>query len=365
MRIVHLSYNIPRYLHSDPEVWLQHIGHSVGILESMSNHAEVIAIYNTHYKGILHKKNITYHFPNYSRWQLNLPYHLNRYVKKLAPDVVIVHGLIFPLQVIMLRWQLGNKIKITVQHHAERPLKGIRSFIQRFADRYIQIYFFCSLDLGKQWVEKNLVKVEKIEEVMEASSVFKPIERVYAKTFSKISGQSIFLWVGGLHARKDPLLVVKSFIRFAKTHPGVKLYMIYQSDEMLNEVRSAIDEASAYDTIFLIGKVDHNEISYWFASADFIISTSHYEGSGVAVCEAMSCGCIPVLSNLPSFRMMTKNGNIGALFEPGDEEGLINKLKNIMRVDREIERSKVLRQFDKELSFQAISTKMLKAIRES
>jgi len=51
----------------------------------------------------------------------------NNYVKKLNPNVVIVHGMRSPWQVILLRWQLGNKVMIILQNHAERPYYDLRN----------------------------------------------------------------------------------------------------------------------------------------------------------------------------------------------------------------------------------------------
>ena len=365
MKIIHLSYAQVNDYH-DPHLWLKKISFFVGILETMSRHTLIRSIHCISYSGIIEKNNVEYHFLKQKKWQRWLPFSLHRYIKNLEPDVVIVHGLIFPVQVLMLHWQLGKGIKIMAQHHAERPLKGVRKYTQRYADRYIRAYMFCSLDLGKQWVDHRLIRhKEKIKEVMEVSSPFNPMPKELAKSFSKISGNIIFLWVGGLHARKDPLLAAKAFIQFQKANEGVQLYMIYQSNEMLVELRSLIMKSQASDFIHLGGKVDHPEISYWYSSADFIISTSHYEGSGIAVCEAMSCGCIPVLSNLPSFRMMTNNGNVGVLFESGDEQGLVNALQHVLHLNQEVEKQRVLEQFRSKLSFDAIAEEMLEVIREN
>ena len=105
-------------------------------------------------------------------------------------------------------------------------------------------------------------------------------------------------------------------------------------------------------------------MQYWYSSADFIISASHYEGSGVAVCEAMSCGCIPILTNIQSFRKMTGPGpqgsvsKCGLLYEPGDDEGLLKILLQTDTLNMEEERNKVLQQFNTELSFEAIAKKI-------
>ena len=73
--------------------------------------------------------------------------------------------------------------------------------------------------------------------------------------------------------------------------------MIYQTEELLVEIKNIIEKENK-NAIQLVGNIPHNEMLYWYNSADFIISGSHYEGSGTAVCEAMSCGCIPITTNI-------------------------------------------------------------------
>lgn len=365
MRIIHLSYNVPKPAYTDPEAWLKRISFSVGVMESMSQYGEIIGIYHIHHKGVLRKNGVTYHFPGYNRWQLLLPFQFNRYVSKLLPDVVIVHGLIFPWQVIMLRLQIGKHLKIIAQHHAERPLRDIRQYFQRWADRYIGAYLFASTEQGQHWVDQGQVKeVSKIKEVMGTSSFFFPMEKQVARMKTKVKGEKTFLWVGGLDANKDPLVVVRAFKKFTIDNAGASLYMIYQSFELLEELRSFVNTASLTSKIHLVGKVENLDLQYWYNSADFIISSSHYEGSGIAVCEAMSCGCIPILTNIPSFRMMTANGSIGILYDVGNVDALVSALQKSIQLNQEVVREKVLERFRNELSFEANARKIMQVINE-
>jgi glycosyltransferase involved in cell wall biosynthesis len=229
------------------------------------------------------------------------------------------------------------------------------------ADRYINAYFFCSLALGRQWTEAGLIRdPSKIKEVMEISSSFSPIDKESARSVTGVQGEMNFLWIGGLHQRKDPLLAIRGFLLFQKTEPTAKLYMIFQSDELLNEVCSLIEQTQA--PVVLVGKLPHGQLLHWYNSVHYIVSTSWYEGGGISVCEAMSCGCIPILTSIPSFCMMTDNGRIGVLFEPGDESGLAAALKNALSLDKKLERLKVLDRFDRKLSFEAIASDMIDVI---
>ncbi len=363
MRIIHLSYNyVPEY--TDPEAWLKRISFSTGVLESMARYAEVLGIYNINYDGVLHKKDVTYHFAKYNRWELLFPIQFNQYIKNLRPDVVIVHGLIFPWQVIMLQWQVGRKLKIIAQHHAEKPLRDVRQYIQRWADRYILAYLFCSFDLGQPWVERGQIRAEKkIKEIMGTSSPFFAMEKEVAKAKTNVVGDPVFLWVGGLDTNKDPLLVVHAFIRFLKINPSAKLYMIYQTFQLLNELQYVIDSTpGASESIFLVGKVDNDQLLYWYNSGDFIISSSHYEGSGIAVCEGLSCGCIPILTDIPSFRMMTGQGRIGLLYKVGDQEALLTAFIASQGINRLAEKRVVLEQFEKKLSFDANAKSIMEVV---
>jgi len=82
----------------------------------------------------------------------------------------------------------------------------------------------------------------------------------------------------------------------------------------------------------------------------------------VAVCEAMSCGCIPVLTDIPSFRMMTGEGTCGLLFKPGNVNELTDRLITCCSLDVAIEKRKVLDYFQYNLSFWAIAGKMIQTV---
>ena len=213
-----------------------------------------------------------------------------------------------------------------------------------------------------EWANRNPgIRHDKKE--MEASSVFYVMEKEKARAKTGVTGDISFLWVGRLDANKDPLTVIKAFGDFIKYQPSAKLYMIYHTDELYEEIASYCEKETILEIgIKLVGKVLHDEMLYWYNSVDFIVSGSHYEGSGVAVCEAMSCGCIPILTNIQSFRTMTGPGKCGLLYQPGNEEDLLVMLLKTKELNIETERGRVLRQFKDELSFDAIARKINQVI---
>ena len=96
----------------------------------------------------------------------------------------------------------------------------------------------------------------------------------------------------------------------------------------------------------------------WYNSADFIISGSRHEGSGISVIEAMSCGCIPILTRIPSFIKITDKAATGFLYEPGNAVSLSKVIASIAIEEVPEMRARVLNRFEEEFSFAAISRKL-------
>lgn len=356
MKFIFTSYSSsPEY--DQPETWLQRIEAYTGILESLSQNNAVIGIERINYEGEYVQNGVQYFFIKLKNKVVRFPLHIHRLIKKMQPDVVFVNGLIFPMQIIQLRLALGKSVKIILLHRAERPSRGVKKYLQKLADKSVDAYLFTTSAFENEW--KSNINVSKIHEVIQASSVFYDIDKTEAMKFKNVIGYPVFLWVGRLDANKDPITVVKAFLEFARYQPGTKLYMIYQSAELLHAIHTLLDNNEKYkDSIILVGSISHDQLLYWYNSADFFISASHYEGSGVAVCEAMSCGCIPVVTDIPSFRGMTGAGKCGVLYEPGNDKELLSVLLQTRDMDIEKERAKVLRRFKEELSFEAIAQKI-------
>ena len=240
----------------------------------------------------------------------------------------------FPLQVIQLKKTLGNKVKDHCAKSCRTTIPVAAKYIlQKLADKYITAYMFTSTEMAKSWVSQKIISSEKkVWGIMEASSAFTAIDKSLAKSKVKINGSPVFLFVGRLDNNKDPIKVVRSFLQYNRQQPSSKLYMLYHTTELLDKINEIISKANNKDAIALVGKVNHDEMPYWYSSADFIISASHYEAGGVAVCEGMSCGCIPILTSIAPFKKVTANETCGILYDFDEEDALFNALIKTQRI---------------------------------
>jgi glycosyltransferase involved in cell wall biosynthesis len=136
--------------------------------------------------------------------------------------------------------------------------------------------------------------------------------------------------------------------------------MIYHTDELLAEITRLLPGRTKDCPVILIGKKPHLELLFWFNSADYYLSASHYEGSGTALCEAISCGCIPIVTNIPPFKAIL--GKSGLLYEPGNENSLLTALNQTNQLPIDDRQQDMLNRFESELSLSAIAGKFQKIV---
>jgi glycosyltransferase involved in cell wall biosynthesis len=349
MKIVSTSY-VKTVEFNDPLRWLQRISFYTGLLEALASNNEVISFERINYEGVLEKNNVRYHFIKQAGLVERFPSRAHRLIRSMKPDLVVVHGATFPLQVMQLRRAIGKNSKIIVIHQAEKPATGFRKYLQRMADKSVDAYLFASKEFGNEW--KKNIDVSKIREAWVASSDLLVDDKQRCRKELDIKEEKIYLWVGRLEKNKDPITVVRAFMTFLEEERMAALYMIFQSGELVEQVKELVSDNAR---IHLVGAIAHDDLSKWFSSSDFYVSGSHYEGAGTAVVEAISCGCIPILTDIISFRKFLRNGTPGFLYEAGNEMELLKVLRRSVSIAVSTERQKVLSHFSQEFSFPAIA----------
>lgn len=69
------------------------------------------------------------------------------------------------------------------------------------------------------------------------------------------------------------------------------------------------------------------------ARAQYFVCLSRHEGFGIAPIEAMSAGLIPILSPIPPFEKLVREGGMGLLIDPADARGAADKVSTLADVD--------------------------------
>jgi glycosyltransferase involved in cell wall biosynthesis len=276
------------------------------------------------------------------------------------PDVVHMNGLTHLLPLAALgSWCAANNRLLTVSHHGGRLLNlpWLRPW-QRWVLSNVHRVFATSPLHVEPWVSEHLLRPDQVIGCMEVSSPFTPQPRDISRARTGMHGSPIFAWNGRLHPVKDPLTALKGFSLIRRQWTEARLYMIYLTDELRGDVEHAIaSDPNLRDSVELRGCLAHAAVEDFLNSSDFLLLSSVREGGTTyAVVEAMACGVIPVLTDIPSFRAMTDNGKHGLLFPFGDAAAMAARVLAFDRYQIGEKSQEVRDFFARSLSYDTIAT---------
>jgi glycosyltransferase involved in cell wall biosynthesis len=306
------------------------------------------------------------------------PRRLHRAVAALRPDVAHVNGLLFPAQTWLLRRVLPRETALVVQDHggpppATRNVGGrLRFAVRRAGLRAADGFLFTTAAQAQPWRAAGLIGPQQpVYEVIESGRPLRPLPRAQARAASGLRGEPALLWVGHLDANKDPLTVLAGFERALPQLPGAHLTMLYVGETLLPAVRGRLAASAALAArVTLRGNVPYNAVAAYFSAADIFVLGSHREGSGYALIEALTCGAVPAVTDIPSFRALTTSaGDIGmpggALWPPGDADALAGALVELGQRDLAPLRERLMAYAERELSWGAIGRRALEVYRDA
>jgi glycosyltransferase involved in cell wall biosynthesis len=280
-------------------------------------------------------------------------------VRELRPRVVHFQGLAFP----QVRRYCGNGAAVLVHDHSDQLRSGWRRAVQRWALRRIDGALFTVAAQSRPFFEAGVLRPGlPVFEVLEATSGFTPGDVDVARRRTGLSGDPCLLWLGHLDPNKDPLTVLDAVSRVLPALPGLRLWMAYGTAPLEREVRARLAaEPELATRVTLLGRVPHAQVEHLCRAADFFVQGSSREASSFSVLEALACGCTPLVTDIPSLRRMTRGGEVGGLFRPGDGAGLARLLVEQAAHPRAALRRAARAHFDLHLSPAALSRELAAA----
>jgi glycosyltransferase involved in cell wall biosynthesis len=295
---------------------------------------------------------------------------LHRAIAGAQPDVVHVNGLNFPARTWLLRRALAPATAIVVQDHGGNVPNGrsapVQRALRRPALRAADAFLFAAAERAKSWQRAGMIPSNRhVYDVMEASTTFKPMPRADARQASGVDGNPALLWVARLNANKDPMTILNGFEQSLVDLPAARLTMVYGQDDLLPAIRERVrTSALLRDRVRLVGRVSRELMPAFYSAADIFAIGSHDEGSGYALIEACACGVVPVVTDIPTFRVITAAGSLGALWPAGDARAFARALVRVAHADDLQARARVLEHFGRTLSWQAIGRSAIEAYRD-
>lgn len=285
-----------------------------------------------------------------------------RTVAALQPDLVHVNGFEFALPTWTLTRRLSGSTACIVQHHgggvpSQDPgaARRVAQAIRRELFARVDGFFLSTKEQAEPWRQIGVIGPQQsVHAVMEASTTLAPIDRSEARR-GVSPGDPAMLWVGRLDDNKDPLTVLAAFEQVLVELPEATLTMVFSADVLSPLVQERVRKSPAlHRSVRLFGGILHVVMPRLYSGADMFVLGSHHEGSGYALLEASACGCVPVVTNIPSFRAITGNGTLGVSWTPGDVDGCRRAMVSVARSDLAAARAAVRDHFERELSWTAV-----------
>lgn len=217
-------------------------------------------------------------------------------------------------------------------HNIVANQKRRMHFVKNYCDKIICVSETTKKDAGKILH----IPEKKMEVIYEAPDEFfsqrgkLEIDRVREKF--AIEGDYL-LCVGTREPRKNLDRVIMAFAQITEEFPGLSLVIAgkygWGDNEMSNVKCLPVGKAGQMSNVKLLGFVEREDLARLYSGARAFVYPSLYEGFGLPILEAMSCGCPVITSNVGAMAEIA--GLTASLVNPVSVEEITIALSRILR----------------------------------
>lgn len=120
----------------------------------------------------------------------------------------------------------------------------------------------------------------------------------FARRFGELAGRQIVLFLGRLHPKKQPELVIDAFAAIVEEDPRRHLVLAGPADDTyLTALRVRAEELGIAGRVTFTGLLGGDAVREAIAAAQVFVLPSQQENFGISVVEAMAGGCPVVISD--------------------------------------------------------------------
>ncbi|MEI8097599.1 MAG: glycosyltransferase family 1 protein [Sediminibacterium sp.] len=204
-----------------------------------------------------------------------------------------------------------------------------RWYYQRFTPKFLQKAkkILTVSEFSKQDILLHYpVAVNKVSVVHGAAREgFDPLDwgSKDATKASYADGREYFLFVGGVHPRKNLMNLLKAFSLFKKwQHSNMKLLVVGRLAWQYGDIVEKLKTYKYREDVVMLNYVSEQTLTQLTASAYALVYPSFFEGFGLPILEAMQSGVPVITSNTSS---MPEIAGEAALFASPDDPDAIAK----------------------------------------
>lgn len=143
----------------------------------------------------------------------------------------------------------------------------------------------------------------------------------------------IVLFVGQLHWRKGPDLLLEAFAKVVKEFPSSKLYYVGPDQGMGRLLEKRVKELNLEQNVYFLGEVEETKLWKLYGTASLLVypSITQRECMGMSIKEAMLSGMPVIGFSTGGVSEAIRNGETGYLVPIADVDELAEAIKRILR----------------------------------
>lgn len=143
------------------------------------------------------------------------------------------------------------------------------------------------------------------------------------------SGNPYFVYIGSLHPRKNIVKLIEAFNKYKSDNSNSNQHLVLIGRPAWNfeGIMKALNESPYRDYIHMYHDI-RDEAKQILASATALVYISLFEGFGIPILEAYSCGVPVITSDVSS--MPEVSGNASLLVNPKNTSDIVNAMQDII-----------------------------------
>lgn len=165
----------------------------------------------------------------------------------------------------------------------------------------------------------------------------KPIDMVEAANYvkDKYDISDYIFYIGYLsHPQKNLIYLINEFKRILINYPSLNLVFAGPQGKDADLILEAVKNSNLGSHFKYLGKVPFSDLKYLYSGCRLFCFPSIYEGFGMPVLEAMTCGAPVITSNISSMPEILQDDKY--LIDPYKDGDLSSKANELLSLDRDL-----------------------------
>ena len=166
---------------------------------------------------------------------------------------------------------------------------------------------------------------------------FRPMDQGEVRKKLGLNGEKVLLYVGRVEPLKGLDLLVETAAQIEVGEENVRMMVVGgggPGEPETDRVRRLAEERQVHGLIDFVGRVDHDELPFYYNAADVCVVPSYYESFGLVALESMACGTPVVASRVGGLPTLVHHGHTGYLKSWRCPESFANSVEMIISSER-------------------------------